>query len=644
MMSRTNAINLFYGGNVNGSFFTNATFNSSDYESGVIENSNIIKLLMTSGNYPGFKNNMSATTSERQSENDIHQEFMDFIISTALCHREIFLKPVVDSSLAQSIVNNVYKNFTSLDEDVQGFYKAMVCPCDESGKETYESDKITQLKLKESDSPDTSIFYNCLPVLSESGKLWVSTKNKNLQCFVHDGSRKTLRNLYKSIFSNSGFTDLATRITNVVSANITEREDMRRTFTIKPSKLILGEIHSADKDKDLMVEPTADMANYSFLDGIDMAYGKKWVWDNDKKQYYRFENEQKVYYDDTSIDDAATCYATYLKGDPTVCRRFIECIADGDTTSLKRCLDFLGDKNLFEIAREDVFNVHPKIISAMASKLGMRKCPKTGKLPSIAQWVSEIESSEIKEVVSSNPKLLSYLRGLVAVWNNSVDTINKTNRTSSSLYAKELGKKHFYLATTRGQKRDRLTNLFSELRPEKQTNTRLTAMLHGLMSNAIFTGSSRHSPILSGGHSNANAMCGNTEDKTCISKYGGMLQSLETGLDDVGIKLSDEDRYAIRKYIKTTEENEIKLEKIMNVLQNFIRIASTYGMDLSNQSTDIKSVLNLERLYSDEDVKAFLATHIEKLKTKIQEGLKKNYDMMHSLTNVHLRNILKMAR
>jgi hypothetical protein len=373
-----------------------------------------------------------------------------------------------------------------------------------------------------------------------------------------------------------------------------------------------------------VIDPSLSLDDIPFLNNrIDMANGYRWIVDDDGKRLYRLQNGTKIYFDEQVINDTETCYSTYLNSsDSNKCKSFINCINDGDSRSLRRCMDVLKDKDLYKVAKIDYNNVSPQIVDKVLSKFNIKINTSTGLYPSIHAWLKTIQDPEIKQAIDENQGLLTYLGGLIDYSNITKGGYSDRYNRGRSKMGRDLNIPFGVHIPSYKPKTDRLIQSLQQYSAGigNRTRTRMMANELGLMNNVVYTGTKTGLRNMMGGSSDSHFTCNKNADGTCISRYGRILISLEKGLEDVGINLSEPDKKAIREFIKTTEKNEMKLEKLMNIFKTFINVARSYNIKLDGEPIS-SNVLNLSELHTPEDVESFFKGHVNMLRKKINESM-----------------------
>jgi hypothetical protein len=682
------ALKYFYGGDMRGPTFTHVLFSgSSDYTE-----CNFQTLAQLEGSQMAFY--LDATNykdHEKYSPGDIHPEITSLIINTARFHASIdnvksFGKGeeviTATNSNVMKLLESLQKSELSGDEkdffsNVLGIFKrTSTIAVDAEGKEGEEGDAV-EGKEKASEWTMISVdelkgvnlkeqainyrvnlmkhsvegklttelrFAKCLPVVPTGGKIY-GTTGLGEDVAVTVDSVNILRTIYMDNYkSGAEF--------NVDMVNSTG-------FSVVLSKLVSYRTKSdEDKREELTVshDSSVSVNDYKFLeDHHDIVSGHRWIWDSEKKQYFRESkaggDTVRVYYDDANLNDPKKCYGLYLKnGDEKKCRRLIDCLVLSDTDGLIRCLDIIGDGDLFEIAMEDFKKVEPKVALAVLRKFGILKIAGKRELMSYEKWMNDVVSKmseEQKKVLKNNTNLLSYIRGLMYIWNNSHGD-KDTRNVSRSRAAKDMGIRTFYRPTGsyKDEKKDRLLASLNELRNKNSRHSGiLSAYESGLFNNVHAVSSitgSRFAPMLVGGSSTAKAMCGEKNSDSCSGNYRSMVESIKNGLENIGMPLSEKDKQRLTNSITTAEKREKRIEDLMSAFKSMISIAREHNLDYSGSK--VQSSIRLEEVSDMDQLGQFLKMHIAKTKAAIKEQMETQMEgkdnivntLIHILSRTHM--------
>lgn len=502
------------------------------------------------------------------------------------------------------------------------------------------------------------LFGENLPEVESGVNVWYTQKPSTLSAFLNV-SKYILRDLYMSVYNNENTgadIDFVDRVSGrqfklrEFERNLSSR--MKNKITLDMGKFIKNVLKLTDElMRRVPAVSTTDLTlnAYPFLQAVDMAYGKVWTFDNQRKQYYRIDGGRKVYYDEDFAGDARTCYATYLaKGNSEKCDRLIQCIIDGDVKSLSRCLHIIGDSDLWDVAEDDIFKVGPDKIRIVFKKFGISGLLKKNsegisyKVPIPYEvWMRDIVENfdeDVRRTIKSNHKLLTYIRALITICRNNPSILNKDVAKFATVdnipeYARNLNMKNYTIPAS--SKKSQLA-FFAELLKNEQypvyvNNDLWNPIVSGNMSNVSFFSPYVANPVntmLMGGANGMYAInpglpsAGTTNitqqfeqlGRTSSDVFTHLISSLVSSLNDVGIVMHDDDRKRLEIAVNKLKKYEHQLAKLCVALNNIAKLARFYGISLENVSHESKSILKLSDIHDWSDVTRFIRNYISEIK------------------------------
>lgn len=409
---------------------------------------------------------------------------------------------------------------------------------------------------------------------------------------------------------------------------------------------------------------------YPFLTAIDMAYGQVWTYDQNLGQYYRTENGKKIWYNDYAKGDAKTCYATYLsKGNDKGCRRVIQCIEDGNSETLNRCLDVLEDVNLWDVAADDAIKVGPDMVRLVLNKFGVTGIKSQDSngddyvVPiSYEEWMRDVVSEfpeDVKTSIKKNSRLLTYIKGLLSVCRSNLSILNKNNPTivakeNIPTYMRDLKMNKYKIPSS---SRKSQFEFFSEslknsLSPGVVNNDLWNPIISGNMTNVgFFSPYNMNVPSMMGGNfyeainptlptrgaSNAafNRQTGLLRNGSA-NIFETLSATIVSSLADVGLKIHPEDANRIGEAIRRMKKDEERLVKMFIVLNNIVILARFYGVTLENVDKEhLTNVKRLVEINSLDDIKNFIRCHVRDITKNMATNMSlqqaTSYELMSKL-------------
>jgi len=415
--------------------------------------------------------------------------------------------------------------------------------------------------------------------------------------------------------------------------------------------------------------------HYPLLNVADMAYGKVWSYDHQTQQYSREENGRKIQYDEAQSSNPETCYATYLGGvvngqrNAEGCKRVINCIADGDPKSLSRCLNVLGDKDLWKIASDDALKVGPEKVRLVLRKFGIKghiqedSNGKQFKVPmSYDEWIKDVVNNRsvmsdpnVSKTITNNRPLINYIQGLLNACRNNHSILNKHNpsviaRENVPQYMRDLSMQKYKIpvGTSKVAFEYFAESLRNSVYPKNVNNDLYNPIISGSMSNvAFFSPYSTSAPGMMGGGFDSVVQPGlpssgtNTAHQFRALKNGSgstfksLFQRITNSLNDVGLSMHPDDRDRIKNAIRQVEKYEDQLAKLCIILNTLVKLARAYGISFDNIDKNTPKHIDLSKINSFDDLSQFIREYVKDItknmvsNVNIQQSI--NYDLMNKV-------------
>ena len=506
------------------------------------------------------------------------------------------------------------------------------------------------------------LFSSNLPEVPSGSNVWFSTKCGGV-AHVQTPDKSFIKDLYNAVYMNTGDeVDAYNKALYSTATTLLNCENSAQSIVIeynldkRPKEdynLDLGKFTSAafKRDDDMMATQSQTMSNpdvsdeldYPFLSAYDTVYGKLWTFDMQKKQYYRIDgSNRKVYYDDASQHDAKTCYATYLsKGNDAGCQRILKCILNGDSKSLNRCLDVIGDMSLWDIAADDAQKVGPDKVKAVLRKFGVMGyiVPDANGVNCIVpmsyeRWVKEIVDEfepTVRDTIKKNRKLLNYIKGLIGVCisNPNIINVNVASVIKADMpmpkYAADLHMPKYRIPVTNNQSQYQYfaQSLRNATQPQNISSQLYASIINGYGANMspFNPWTSMNHNMLGGGHSyvathpsfstrgtdpDAMDKQSNILKNGSASMYSSLLQTISSAFADTGLKLHHDDQNKLTSVLGKLEKYENQLARMCSVLIMIVKIARFYGISLENIDKDRPRIMNFSTLNTINDIRDFV--------------------------------------
>ncbi|VBB18238.1 hypothetical protein YASMINEVIRUS_701 [Yasminevirus sp. GU-2018] len=521
--------------------------------------------------------------------------------------------------------------------------------------------RVNLMKSQLSGNKDV-LFGSNLPDVPSGSNVWY-TQNNGTYGHVIAPPADFLRRLYSTVYSMAGpiaspFNINITYTNPVLNLQLTNVESVIANRPKGPFNLNIGKFTAAairredDQIENQVQQQTgpvdASLDAYSFLTAYDMVYGQLWTFDTQKGQYYRVDaGNKRVYYDDAAKGDTRTCYASYLgKGSDPNCLRVIQCIADGNSKSLNRCLDVIGDGDLWEVAADDVQKVGPDMVKLVLRKFGVKGYEETDsngvkyKVPmSYDEWENLVVANfpdDVKNTIKSNNRLKTYIKGLIGVCRSNPNILNRNNpsivaRDNTPDYIRNLNMRKYKIPSVsrKTQYEFFAEQLRNAVQPTSVDAGWFNPITSGSFSNIMFVNpyTTPVPAMLGGGFyaatvpslisrgTGADAMERQAQilKNGSASMFASLLATITNALADTGIQLHSDDKARLLGVVKKLENYETQLAKMCSVLINIVKIARFYGVSLENVDKDHLRVMKLSDLHTVDDIRDFVRGYAREL-------------------------------
>mgnify|MGYP001314957855 CR=1 FL=1 len=419
--------------------------------------------------YPRALNIMRAEDYKIKDPNmrneDIHNDFTDFIISTALFHKLIEKKDGSDPN-AKKFLENVLKNWSSLSQYSKKFYKKFVSFRKKENNKYVKLDPETeyfdekninkyQVVINKTGPKGGKIpsFTNMIPLYAQFfNDIWatsypddkpvvvkiksgdeiaqrISEHLKNIYGFeikgggisveefnpfreiqsVQKGGGNYPKGIFKVIynlfFNNSG---------GVVIMNPPTKWNqnvINKIFNISIDKLILNRLFHKKKPE---IRPTETEKFEPCISMVD-----KHVWNIDETgKWYVFDTQgKKVYYDENDpktiqlLKSNFRCYSSALNFEnDEQCEKYMtQCLLSQNSKEVSECIEFWKKSDYFKVTKSEISKMHPLVAKSTLAKFGFREHEvydpiakmNIKKVESVDHWLKEQLHKKFSEVATN---------------------------------------------------------------------------------------------------------------------------------------------------------------------------------------------------------------------------------------------------
>lgn len=479
---------------------------------------------------------------ENMDDTDIHYEWTDFIIKTALYHKKI---------------NNKYIVLVKLNDFIKYFIDS----------EKYNKSNIFELK---NDANNNILFGKSLPFLpNKYTKIWL---NKDKYILVED-CPTFFQQLYQKVYdSNIGKINICGNEIiihnqlNIIKFNIKIDDSVNRIL----SKTIR-------KFEESM----------SVLDWTEYIKNNFWGFNNDD-YYNNIDNKKKILTDKDNkkiLNYKNNCSSTMLNFDEKECREYVtSCLYGNNLNNLEACIKKIRmNPNLLDIVKQEINNIHPEIAIHTLEKFGFKIYTTYDtfygkdirKIERVKNWINnylahKFSQKQIENLINENRSLLDYFDLLSQYINQNPNLLNPDLKISNK-YDRSIK-----LIQTGGQ--NLKLNFANKV---ISGGGDLIQLKNGLI--GIIMQKYRLPEIPIEHHS------------TCGSTLYDLFKDTLNDLRNKKINVSNTDLSKIEDHIKSIINLEKELLKHLVYLEEFNKLYETLGKD-KRINTQVLTLENLEKI------------------------------------------------
>jgi len=395
------------------------------------------------------------------------------------------------SDASKSLWENVFKRWSSLDDDTKKFYTRYVKihkretgglgwkrlddkdydKLQRVGPGTYKDYRFNMEKDIEGADKKVTLFEKDIRdlKLNTYGMIYYKDNDNALKRVAGNRAVDFLRKLYHKVYTTVDRNTAIEYEGMNLPGNLTIAKRNRPTKVVetiglfskhigKILRIALFRVKKAEVVIDDVVEPEEKYNEY-----INIASITPNLWGKDEKGYYKLEKGVKKY----TIGKKSTAeeYAKYDRildlpnrcstsiWPQKTCGRFIfECLLADDDKALDKCLAVARDTSFEHIAAGEINKVHPMIAKEALSKLGFRvKTNSLGEpesMENVSEWLRRLPRDKVIKIQENNEDLLRYLNLLSAFINANksvidpsikpADIVRITEPLSKSEYGRKL--------------------------------------------------------------------------------------------------------------------------------------------------------------------------------------------------------------
>lgn len=422
-MDRSNRIEQiaeFFEGDGRAEMFVNANYRGTDYTKSVLDEQTISdpqKCGLVSMWYLTMNGNPPA----------VNNDLINFVIQTALFHRQLDMVNNGGRKLTLSvdyagrsnnkmtrIIDSVYNKWNTLSNEARAFYRQHMLLFEQTASGEWVALETPENRR----APNSNLRLNLLKVRMSNGNL-----DRTRTVFgaslprVSVGNPNFLEDLYDNVLRSGDVGGSFARVmptaptlpVGVFNRAQERRDKEKERFKLNTSEYVSGLINCI---KDTKVVDSTDVEKIlSMYDG--QLYSR-----NSSGILTRKDTDGK--YKEVTYEDA-TCGGLGVKASDE-CVEVISCLLDS-SRDLDTCLNTLRNRNMFDVAHEELKKVHPHIALKLFEKFGIRLVESDlkagrGKVPqTFESWQNSVPLNDsVKSVLFSNTQLMDYLRSVITIF------------------------------------------------------------------------------------------------------------------------------------------------------------------------------------------------------------------------------------
>ena len=620
-----------------------------------------------------------------------HDEFAKFIAKIANKNITKLVQNKLNNSYTihdaiddvyKKMITNIFGNWTNLAPEAKQFYKSQLNILHKySENDTVWGDHMSELNkintisqnqlidndnmrfnlTKSTRGAQDTMFEHTLPFLhiTNKQKLWY-TNNKKILTHIELSNNDTdiFKRIYRCVYNNDSIDIQSNTIhcplTNLPNA-YTSVESKIDGFNLNNIMVIRNYILASQNttiQEDKSIPLFSDLfKNSSIANPTGVSYKR-----NAENKLVRVING--VESNDFDNVQEENCAGTMLKpgigqSNDTCVELVGKCILSGDPKNLSFCLETLQDKNMFNVAQDELQNMNPKIAINILKTFGVRKYSKQdaqfGQIyvpESYENWYINITTNKenntvnktLIDAIKSNPKLTAYLQGVIAFITMHPSILNdhiKSTTVSSSIdqldnkYLNALGKRLYRIPHQSTKEHI----LFDSAQLRQGIASPLFGVTAGqymtpFYNAAVYPGMYG---VMQGGNAIENSIeMKNRNNELSSGLMTTLMNNVYAELRTAGIVLNDKDQKRIQDGINTLKINEqkmIELYKMMKVLSNLTSFYKSTNCVPTRHVNDF----SIDQIRTRGDAIAYLQNNITDLKSCVEANIMQQNNMSSEL-------------
>jgi hypothetical protein len=517
---------------------------------------------------------------ESSDENMISEAFVKFVTQVASYHRT--LDPVGSNTMTDTHadVARLYKHWADLTQDARDFYTQntnFVSQTENVTKEAREGLDLNALRLnlkKRNITDKETVFGTSLPFLPVGTKVLFNGRTVEIK----SGTVDMLQKLYHALVTGTTYQAGGARgLDDWATGDI--KLDVNRF--VRNCLYVQSEVQRG------VLRVKGELS-----DVYDVA-----------REIYTKGNNGHIMRGNVDLDDVNA-----QVNEAGVPEDIYTCILKGDPRELARCLGAIRTSQLYEKARQEVSNMHPKVLDKLLKTFAFAK-NRDGSPEEFLVWRANLagrlgatmnnqqKGEATANAILANTKLVEYLKSVVSLYRNNPALHGQSAEPLSDLPVKTAnmgsskGLNYFVrpLNVNRAEAMSRSLNMMAH---------QLNIMPQGLPQFNL----GLQVPNMMFGQPNMGIMMGGGCDDPVTKEMRTLYEQILNELKNRGKDLVDEDKKRIEKALSQIEENNKQLCKALNDLKAFyslVKVDSALTTGLSSVSlSDIEGASRIPNLRS----------------------------------------------
>ena len=310
---------------------------------------------------------------------------------------------------------------------------------------------------------------------------------------------------------------------------------------------------------------------------------------------------------------------------------FAQCILGNDTANASTCLAAMGQKDMFDLVKSEIYKMRPEVVKHLFSKLNIRTTTDGGiiKPESFDSWKKHnTDKSTVKKLDVYVKNLIEFARSNPAILNQNYTSSNSSSPDMPDdlkQYLKSVGRsgETWYTAPS-------YMSNDGKKWAAKMAMASFNAVPFGIPSFNGSIGLTNVGPFtnamlgsrmtMRGGDSGSKWKGHHSAHTTSSGLLLGMLQDTINELQSSGLELNADDKQVIQNSINEVNTYENRLERLYILLNELNTVQAFINESNCPEKPSGRIVLDLSKVVDNQDSIDWLFTNVESLKSCIENN------------------------